>query len=526
MLRRQVVLAVLLLIGIGFWLPPAARGEGPVVRAVLFYSDSCPHCHVVLEQVLPPLQARYGPQLEIRTIEISTADNYELLLRVEALRGIPPEKGVVPELFIGEYVLFGQKEIAERLPPLIEEFLAQGGVGWPEGLETLDTPTAQPTRTPKACHTCDEEVIADQATPSPTQTPQPLIHVAYFSQAGCRDCDRARYDLQYLGDKYPQLQVHEFDVKQHASLAEWLGQRHQVPFNKRLTAPALFAGSDVLLGEAVNVHNLEALIRRYLATGSEAYWSLQTDLGSAEAGILQRFQSFGPLTVMAAGLVDGLNPCAFATIVFFISYLSFVGRKGGEILLVGAMFALGVFLAYFGVGVGLLKLLSAQPFLPVLSRYLYGLTALLCLTLAIGSLDDWYQMRIGRPEGMKLKLPVRLRRRINQVIRQGVNVRAIAGVALVTGIVISLIELACTGQVYLPTIIFVLGVPALRVRALLYLFLYNVLFVLPLIAVFLLAYWGTTSERLGRFVNERTGAIKLVTAGLFVVLAGWMVVML
>ena len=33
-----------------------------------------------------------------------------------------------------------------------------------------------------------------------------------------------------------------------------------------------------------------------------------------------------PLAVLGAGLIDGLNPCAFATLVFFISYLAFTGR--------------------------------------------------------------------------------------------------------------------------------------------------------------------------------------------------------
>jgi hypothetical protein len=127
---------------------------------------------------------------------------------------------------------------------------------------------------------------------------------------------------------------------------------------------------------------------------------------------------------------------------------------------------------------------------------------------------------------MKLKLPTRMRRWSNRIIREGANVRAIAGVAFVTGIVVSLIELACTGQVYLPTIIFVLGVPEMRARAMTYLVLYNILFVLPLVTVFLLAYWGTTSHRLGQFVNRRTGTIKLATAGLFVLLAVWMVSLL
>jgi cytochrome c biogenesis protein CcdA len=242
--------------------------------------------------------------------------------------------------------------------------------------------------------------------------------------------------------------------------------------------------------------------------------------------IIERFRSFGLLTVLAAGLVDGLNPCAFATIVFFISYLAFVGRQGREVLTVGSAFALGVFLTYLGVGMGLLKFLASLPFLDALSRWVYGLTAALCLFLALGSLYDWWQARRGKPEEMRLKLPARLRRWINRVIREGAGLRAFVPVAFVTGAVISVIELACTGQVYLPTILFVLGVPGLRAKAMLYLVLYNLVFVLPLVAVFLLAYFGTTSQQLAQLINRQAATIKLATAGLFVLLAGWLVMAL
>jgi cytochrome c biogenesis protein CcdA len=61
----------------------------------------------------------------------------------------------------------------------------------------------------------------------------------------------------------------------------------------------------------------------------------------------------------------------------------------------------------------------------------------------------------------------------------------VRSVTFITGVVISIIELACTGQVYLPTILFVLGVPELRLQAGVYLVLYNLMFVLPLVVVFL-----------------------------------------
>lgn len=614
--------------------PTPTQTQEPTVRAVLFYSDTCPVCHVVLEQVLPPLQAQYGAQLEIAKVEITPPANYELLLRMEQAQGVPPDKGVVPELFIGDRVLFGADEIRATLPSLIQSYLAQGGVDWPVGYGEQSAPTLWPPTgarpTPKACHICDEgdpvvkmyffwsslcpechrvqddvlkplqqrydrQLVVDardvEKSPSgydlltalerqfgtgegafpvifigdhvlhgeqaareqlaalvefymneggvdlpelaapgaPSGDPtagQPAIHLAYFYQVGCHECDRARYDLKYLQSKYPQVQIHEYDIREHAALAEWLGERNRVPLNKRLTAPAAFVGSDFLLGDGINVQALEAILKKHMATGSEAYWQGQEDAAQAGESILNRFRSFGALTVVAAGLVDGLNPCAFATIVFFISYLAFTGRKGRDILFVGGAFTLGVFLTYLGVGVGLLKFLASLPFLPAISRYLYGFTAALCLLLALGSLYDGYQALRGRPEEMKLKLPTRMRRWINRVIREGAKARAIAAVAFITGIVVSLIELACTGQVYLPTILFVLGVPALRIRALAYLLLYNLMFIVPLVVVFSLAYWGTTSERLGQFVNRRAGAIKLATAGLFTLLAAWMITFL
>jgi hypothetical protein len=94
--------------------------------------------------------------------------------------------------------------------------------------------------------------------------------------------------------------------------------------------------------------------------------------------------------------------------------------------------------------------------------------------------------------------------------------------ALFTGFLVSLIELACTGQVYLPTIVYVLSVPELAAQAFLYLVLYCVMFILPLIVVFVLAYRGTTSEQLGRFVNRHTATIKLLTGLVFGGLALWM----
>ena len=492
---------------------PAGSVEG-AVHVMLFFSPTCPHCETVRKEVLPPLYEKYGDQLVVREFDISEAYNFSLEIAIEETAGLPEDKqGFIPLAVVGRYLLPDANIIQMALDEIIQEGLDEGGIPWP-----IDEKYFVPTEEDVA----PEIKLTREAGSSTLEKPL-RIEMAYFAKTGCQECDRAEYEISYLKDKYKHLEVSVFDTSGYAELNEWLSSKYGVPDEYHLTAPSIFVGEDYLVGKDMSTKNIEELILKYSETGVDATWeNWEEEAPQAASRIIERFKSFGGLTVVLAGLIDGLNPCAFATIVFFISYLAFAGRKGKEILLVGGAFALGVFLTYLAVGVGLYEILQRLPFLTALGRWVYGITAALCLILAVISLIDYFAARRGTPEEMRLRLPLKLRRRINKVIRESASAQALAGVALVSGFVISLIELACTGQVYLPTILFVLGVEELRASAVLYLLLYNVMFVLPLIVVFILAYFGTTSEQLAQFVNKNTGKIKLATAVLFLLLGAWM----
>jgi hypothetical protein len=93
--------------------------------------------------------------------------------------------------------------------------------------------------------------------------------------------------------------------------------------------------------------------------------------------------------------------------------------------------------------------------------------------------------------------------------------------AVTSGIIVSLLELACTGQVYLPAIRMMLfDASGRRLRAAGYLVTYNVCFIVPLVGVFLLAYAGVTSEQLRAWLNRRLGLTKLAMGAFFLLLAG------
>ena len=518
----QVIVALL----VWLLLPTRLRAEG-LVHLMYFYDPECGACEEVHREILEPLLAEYGDRVIVEERNIQEKENFELLLTLEEQYEVMA--GSIPEVFIGQFVLVGPYEIGESLIDRIEYYIEEGGVELPTILPAVVSASVTPMAECDECGSLHEYERVARATrqasssPSVQGTPIPAIHAAFFFQPGCDECDRSERDLQYIQEKYPQLVVHRFDVKDQAVLNQYLCNRAGVPEDKQLTAPALFVGDGYLTGERIRGPAIEALIGPYISSGvAEAWTGWETEQETSEEAILERFRSFGLLTVVGAGLLDGINPCAFATMIFLISYLSVRKREGAELLATGAAFTSGVFLTYLGVGFGFLRFLSSLPFLAIIGKWVYGITFLLCLALAWGSFFDYRKAKEGRLSDMSLKLPDSLRGWIRTLIREGSSAKRFVLSSFVMGFAVSIVELACTGQVYLPTIIFVLGVPEWRDQAIVALLLYNIMFILPLIGVFLLAYFGTTSQQLIDWMMRHTAGVKLGTTVLFLLLAGWL----
>jgi uncharacterized membrane protein len=101
------------------------------VRVVLFWSDGCPACHVVIDKVLPPLQQAYGERLVIGRFEMSDTRSVDLYSAAARMFELRPEQLVVPLMIIGDDALVGAQEIRDRLPGLVKTHLEKGGLDWP-----------------------------------------------------------------------------------------------------------------------------------------------------------------------------------------------------------------------------------------------------------------------------------------------------------------------------------------------------------------------------------------------------------
>ena len=487
------------------------------VQVLFFYSNSCSHCLKIIDTIVNPMNAEYPGLVDFKLLELGERTNYEALMAVEEQLQSPTDNRDLPVVVIGNQILTGEEQNNTNLRRLVEAGIEGDPIPLPE-IEGVDhslliTSTPQPLEVPiEACSIDNPENCV-------TDNP---IYVAYFYQTGCKECARSETDLAYLLDKYPQMIIEEFNIYDEAGLANWLAER--VNRVDDLHTPAIFIGDQAWIGEAeIRPQTIEPVLEDLLETGSPRFWNEYNPEKGSQT-LMERFQKLGWVAVLLAGLVDGLNPCAFATIIFFVSYLALSGHKGKQILLTGASFTIGVFLAYLLVGFGFYKVLDLiKEYMNILSKIVYGLTALFCLVLAILSIRDYFKTRHGDLDDMALKLPEPLRKRINATVREGRKSNSYYLSAFVVGLVVSILELACTGQIYLPVIISMSTLPELRGKAVLFLLLYNLMFIVPLIVVFILAYFGTTSKDLAAFLKKHAAAVKIGMAVVFLALAAWLI---
>jgi len=475
-----------------------ASNEEGNFKIVVFESPACPHCQEMIGEYFPELLEKYR-FLQIVYYDIDQPKNYELFLEMEAQITTEEERPDVfdlPVVIFGEEIMYGPEQIKARLENLILQ-------------------ASSKTYTDK-----EEEKVPDKTRVTSEKT----VHLAYFFEPGCRECNIFEYGLSYLKNKYPTLEVEYFNLgeRKNQVLEEAIGELYGVPPEKRHLSPAVFIGEYYFVRE-ISVRKLEEIIKGYLSTGSPKTWiNIQEKLEKIEKG--EKAQTYLEKlkipAVATAGLIDGVNPCAFSVVIFLITYLSYLNKERKEILQVGVSFVVAVFTSYFLIGLGLFEFLHRATFFPFLRKGIFIAGVSFTSLLGVLSLFDYFKIRKGNPEDMSLKIPSRWRKMVNTFIGRKMRGKEfLIPIALGIGFLVSSVEFVCTGQIYLPTLVFLSGISSFRKAILFPLFVYNLFFIIPLLGIFLAVYLGISSGLLSRVIYQNFPRAKILTSALFFALA-------
>lgn len=208
--------------------------------------------------------------------------------------------------------------------------------------------------------------------------------------------------------------------------------------------------------------------------------------------------------VIPTALVDSINPCAIGVLILMISTLLKFHHDRKRMLEIGVTYIIAVYVTYFLAGIGLLffiqKLNIAEP--------LGVAVGALVIILGLIELKDfwWY----GR--GVSLRIPYKR----SQQIKRYIDKLSFHG-AIILGIFVAAVELPCTGGPYL-AITTLLAKIGLNPTVVAYLLFYNFIFVLPLIVILALVYFGLSARKVKEWKEKEKKWMRFWTGIIMVAL--------
>lgn len=346
----------------------------------------------------------------------------------------------------------------------------------------------------------------------------PEITGIYFTETGCSHCDSFLYvqKAKLEHDYGVSIVLETHDILSAAGYEQCVKMLKQKQLNFTVF-PVLFIGSNIYRGSSAIEENMPQEIEYYLAHGSYRPALHRTNELASNADQSDKAFVASIIPSILAGLLDGINPCAFSTMLFFLSFIALKRRDRRSLAWVGMAFILAVFMAYFLIGLGFLgalrKYLSENRF----SLYVDIFVSALAAIFAVLNVRDAVVATQGRASESLLQMPFFLKRMSHRFIRYFNQLPLYILGAALSGFLVSVIELACTGQIYLPTIAY-MNQSARSSRSIILLLIYNVAFIIPLTLVFVLYFFGLRHERIRQWYGTHLVLVRVLSALFFIAL--------
>ncbi len=227
-------------------------------------------------------------------------------------------------------------------------------------------------------------------------------------------------------------------------------------------------------------------------------------------------------TIVFTALIDSVNPCAIGVLILLLSTLM-VAKDKMKMLKVGMMYIAAVFVTYIVLGFGVLAFLSQIPL--SVAEYISIFVGVLVVIGGLLEIKDyfWYG------QGISLHIPPKYAKKIKEKMQ---NVSF--GTVIFLGAFVAAVELPCTGGPYLAILLILkdsfslAAISSLEpefLTASILLLIYNIIFVMPLVIILALAYFGVKLQNIQGWKQSNKGYMRIAT-GLIMISLGWLLMLI
>ncbi|MCQ1535822.1 cytochrome C biogenesis protein [Methanosarcina sp. KYL-1] len=330
------------------------------------------------------------------------------------------------------------------------------------------------------------------------------VYVDYFYEEGCLKCQQALPVVTKVVERYPDINYSSHEIMADYSLMQEYGISSvpAVVVNRSFViAYQDYGGNETLF---------EALLIEAIENPPSAPMTPESGVSGPEkpAGQNETASKLNPFIILTAGILAGFNPCLLAVMAFLASIT--LSQQGGkkEMLKITAGFSAGIFTMYMFAG---LSILGTIDFLPGIRRTFTTLTVLLTGVLGLWHLYDAYWLKTHAKS--TFRTPKALKDFMSRM-----GERNLLLLSFLAGGMFSLVKAPCVGAIYLSVLSF-LSTKTNVTEGAIYLGLYNLGLLLPVIILGFLLSFGLSPTAVTEFREKRRVEIRLATGLILVLLA-------
>ena len=356
---------------------------------------------------------------------------------------------------------------------------------------------------------------------------QPVIHLYFFWSKNCPHCLKARPDILDMDKQFPWLRLHSLELEDHPeNVRTYINMSAMFDTEASSVPTFMFCGN--LLSGYENKNTSGRLLKSYLQAcyqfakesnpdNKTAFEPSQNIPASVELPLFGNVSSddysLPVLTVLIAGM-DAFNPCAFFVLLFLLSMMVH-SRSRGRMALIGGIFVFFSGAIYFLFMAAWLNLFIYLGEL----RLITLIAGCVAIIIALVNIKDYFWFKKGFSLSIADNEKPKLFDRIRQLLRLD-SLLTVIFATVILAIVANSYELLCTA-----------GFPMVYTRILtlkslstesyyLYLLLYNLIYILPLlgIVVFFTVKLGS------RKLSEQEGMVLKLLSGVMMLMLGLLLI--